>query len=132
MSKIMVQNNHGGMVQVQLRPDKPAAAGKRGDVNLGKVLTLGPGFNAVDKADWEAAKKNPTVQAMMQERIPRSNAPEQDPAMVGRIKLVEGDEVASENPLADMNPLQALRVVEETLDVNVLGLWLQTEQRADV
>jgi hypothetical protein len=135
MPKRIVQNNNGGIFTIQLQGPKPSAEQKavgEHTVQLGKALDLLPGQNMVDAAEWAEAKKNPTVKLALGERVPRSAAPEQDQTLVGRYRLVEGREVPDESPLAKMKPTEVLHLVEETLSVDTLGAWLQTEQRPEL
>ena len=144
MPKIMIQNNCGGVVTVQLPPvPKSAAAvvpkGKQPEnhpqdhtVNLGKAFDLIPGASVVELGDWMQAKKNPTVQRMLKERVPRSKAPEQEPKLIGRLKLVELRQVADEQPLKAMKAPEALKIIGETLDTGALQTWLKDEERDEL
>lgn len=143
MPKIMVQNNCGGIVTVQLPPPvktKPAGKGQPAavahpddhTVNLGKAVDIIPGTSVIELADWLEAKKNPTVKGMLRERVPRSSAPEQEPHLMGRFKLVEGKQVADDAPLKRMTAPEALKVVRDTLDINALKSWLEKEDRDEL
>lgn len=132
MAKMLVQNNCGGMVTLQLPGPARQPGSTDTTVHLGPLSDLGPGMNTVDKGVWEQAKKNPTVQLLLKERVPPSAAPEQDQRLVGRFKLVEVKEVADENPLAKMKTPEAKMLVEETLNVDTLGEWLQGEKRDEL
>lgn len=135
MPKRILQNNNGGIVTIQLPGPKPSPEQKAlGDhtVQLGKQVDLSPGQCMIDARDWNEAKKNPTVKAMLRERVPKSSAPEQAQELVGRYRIVEGPEVPDESPLAKMKPTEVLHMVEETLSVDTLGEWLRTEERPEL
>lgn len=132
MPKVIVQNNNGGIFSIQLPGPKRDAKSRDTTVQLGKVIDLAPNINMIDQADWEQAKKNPIVAAALEERVPHSAAPEQDQKYVGRMRLVEVGLAADKNPLGAMRAPEALHLIEETINTDLLTEWLRSEVRQEL
>jgi len=121
---IPVLNNRDSMIQIQL----PGTNGQGGLIPGGRVDLL-PGMNFIDTEKWESAKKNSQCAIMLKEKIPASNAPEQEQSRVGKTYLEEGGPISKDNPLASLDVPAAVAVVGEMLNVGEMKKFLDQEVR---
>ena len=122
-----VLNNEERLRIIQL----PAIKGK-GGLTPGPTLVLVPGWNFPDTDKWEKAKENPEVQQLLKEKIKSSRAPEQNPEMVGHVKLVERPPVSSDSELAKIDEEDAIQMTDEIYHLPTLHRLLAEEVRPSV
>lgn len=125
-----IQCNRDGGLGIQLR-------GKFEEISKtlspGPRLDLVPGWNIVEGAKWEQAKKESEhVRILLAERIGKSKAPEQNQERVGHCYLVEGDECDPRDPLRDVAEREAIPMVEQILDHRLIGTMVKLEKRSPV
>ena len=99
--------------------EKPGEAEVRGVVPIDwdQCITLKPGINRVDTEKWEAAKKQKMVAKHM--KGDKKGGP----------AFVEHTDVEN---LADLPENDALRLIPKTFDRELLGDWLETDNRESV
>lgn len=99
----------------------------------GPLLPMVPGWNLLDAAQWETAKKNEQVQRELQGEIPHMNAPEHRRECSGKPYLVEGPVVADKlNGLQGIEEREAKTMIREIFDDRLLRQLLTVEKRAPV
>lgn len=111
----------------------PYDNGKTGDerVMVGDLfLTAGPNLVPLDK--WLAAKRNPSLIALMKGRVPSIRAPEQRPELIGKPIVEEGAPVPAAAPLAALSETEACDLVKDVVDVTLLTQLQAVEHRAPV
>ena len=122
-----VINNEERLRMIQL----PAIKNKAG-MTPGPVLILVPGVNFPDTEQWTRAKENPEVQQLLKTKIKPSRAPEQNPEMVGHVKLVERGPVSADSPLASLTEEDSILLVDEMFHLPTLHKLLAEETRPGV
>lgn len=139
-----VTNNTERQINLQLPPpeksdeekkadDAARAAGRAVPISLDLPLRLMPGLNLVPVEVWERAKKNQLgAPLLMKTKIEPSPAPEANPENVGKMMLVEGQELDAASPLKALSTDAARERVKEMLDGATLRAWMKDEARAEV
>jgi|SRR5579859_609154 len=84
--------------------------------NIGGLFLLQPGVNIeVKTSDWEKAKKIPLIQHYLQTK-----------------DLEVVDATGNNDDLSAFSVSEAVKLVAETFDRNVLNQWLKTDKRSTV
>ena len=86
-------------------------------VQLGDLVSLRPGANTIDPEAWEKFKGTVVVRSLLREKL----------LVVG--KVVDASVPAS---LAKLRPVEAIKLVAETLDRKQIERWADAEERAPI
>lgn len=126
---IVILNNYERSHLIRL----PGAKTRAG-IDPGKLITLVPGYNFVDSAEWAKARENATILLTLEETIKPSKSPELSPERVGRKVLVEGIVVPKDDPLSAFSAKDAVELVsgDDFNDARVAKALLKIELRNEV
>lgn len=91
-----------------------------------------PGVNFVDGAQLAECRKNKLFNDKFTAKIPKSLAREANSEIFGKVMLVQGREVPAENPLKPFPGEEALGLVEQINDEELVVLLIDAEARDDV
>jgi hypothetical protein len=122
----VVINNREALELVQL-PHR--GSDKHGRPMLGELLRLTAGVNLVDSTTLATLMKNELFAAKFTTKIARSPAPEQNPERVGRTVLELGPVLPASRSFAKLDGEQAQKLIEETLDTDLLEKWRSEDTR---
>lgn len=99
----------------------------------GPILKLLPGWNLLDAAAWEIAKRNEQVQREINSEIPFLAAPEHRRECSGKPYLVEGPVATDKaNPLVGIEEREARAMTREMFDERLLRSLIVVEKRSQV
>jgi len=101
-----------------IKNNTPTVLGFGSKEKSGQVLVMKPGVNDVPGQFWEQVETHPTVKVWMDE---------------GKLEVLTEDvKVPADKVLNGLKPADAVKVVKDTLDVELLDVWMKTEKRPAV
>lgn len=114
----IVQNNNAGDIYLSLGYFYDGEGDKRrASISAGEIVTLVPGVNFVDAAQWEKAKTQENNRRLLETKVPpppKLLAGSHD-YRKGQPVLVEGPVVSEEQPLAKLSDAEAIELVADVL-----------------
>lgn len=125
------------MSKVLIKSNKTNALSVSTGCASGEVVLLVPGQNEIPADKWARVSKHPDIVKMLKATIidPKvGKVPVLEVLAQGKGKTVDdsGNEEGGETGLSSMNATNAVKLVKETFNTQVLKTWLEDESRVKV
>ncbi len=91
-----------------------------------------PGVNFVDPEQLVACRVNKLFDAKFTNKIPKSLAREANQEIFGKVMLIQGREVPAASPLKPFSSTEAVELVEQINDEELVITLIEAEARDDV